>query len=71
MYSYIHIHIMYTYYVFDVPINFEYVCARTTSHTYAGTLNNRLVWTGNDFSERLTNKIIIMNNYNKIFTLFT
>lgn len=28
MYDYIHIDIMYTYYVFDVPIIFEYVCAR-------------------------------------------
>lgn len=36
---------MYTYYVFNVPINFEYVCARRITHTYAGTLNNRSVWT--------------------------
>lgn len=45
MYNYIHIQIMYTYYVFDVPINFEYVGARRIPHTYGGTLNNRLVWT--------------------------
>lgn len=44
MYNYIHIHIMYTYYASDVPINFEYVCAWRIPHTYAGTLNT-LVWT--------------------------
>lgn len=32
MYNYIHIHIMYTYYVFDVPINFEHVCQDNTPH---------------------------------------
>lgn len=45
MYNYIHIHIMYTYYASGVPINFEYMCASRIPHTYAGTLNNRLVWT--------------------------
>ena len=73
MYNYIHIQIMYTYYVFDVLIDFEYVCARMIPHTYAGTLN-RLVWTMKSFLRNAykSAKNIIMNNYtNKNFTLFT
>lgn len=72
MYNYIHIHIMYTYYVSDVPINFDYVCARMTLHTYVGTLNNRLVWTVIGFLRNAykSEKVIIMNNYsNKKFYL--
>lgn len=32
MYNYIHIRIMYTYYVSDVPIHFEYVGQDNTPH---------------------------------------
>lgn len=55
MYNYIHIDIMYIYYVFDVPINFECAPGEYPTHMQEPWI---IGWCGlwNDFSEILRNK---------------
>lgn len=52
MNNYIHIHIIYTSYVSDVPIIFEYVCARRIPHTHEGTLNKQVSVNCEMFSQK-------------------